>query len=88
MEDIDIRELFEIFWRKKVLIILFVILGAIIGTIYSFYFVTPKYQSSTRIILSQVSDVEDNVEEEIINTTKNNNIANKSSTNLTNKVIN
>ena len=87
MEDIDIRELFEIFWRKKVLIILFVILGAIIGTIYSFYFVTPKYQSSTRIILSQVSDVEDDDEENIA-TTQNNKLTGKTNTNSTNTGIN
>ena len=63
-------------------------MGEIIGAVYSYNFVTPKYQSSTRIILSQVSDVEDNVEEEIINTTKNNNIANKTSTNSTTTGIN
>ena len=71
MEDLDLREIFEIFWRKKFLIIIFTLLGAIIGAIYSYNFVTPKYQSSTRIILSQVSDVEED-EEEVAPTTKNN----------------
>ena len=34
MEDIDLKELFMIFWNKKIQIILFIILFAIIGGIY------------------------------------------------------
>ena len=52
MEEIDLKELFEIFWHKKVQIILIVLIFMVIGVIYSVGFVTPMYSSSTTLVLA------------------------------------
>lgn len=62
MEELDLMELFELFWRKKILIVAITIVAAIVGAIYTFKFVTPKYESSTKILLAQVSDITDDAE--------------------------
>ncbi len=59
MEEIDLREILELFWSRKVLIVVCILVAMLIGIIYSFNFIKPKYQSSTKIVLSQVTDVED-----------------------------
>ena len=52
MEEIDLKELFDIFWNRKILIIFVVIIFAMIGAIYSFAFKTPMYSSSTTLVLA------------------------------------
>ncbi|MCI9039309.1 MAG: hypothetical protein HFJ29_05515 [Clostridia bacterium] len=52
-EEIDLKELFEVFWKKKAIIILVTILFAIIGLGYTKYFVVPKYKSATTLLLAQ-----------------------------------
>ena len=52
MEELDLKELFEIFWSKKVQIILIVLIFAVIGVIYTMGFVTPVYTSSTTLVLA------------------------------------
>ena len=52
MEELDLKELFEIFWNKKVQIILIVLIFAVIGVIYTLGFVTPVYTSSTTLVLA------------------------------------
>ena len=52
MEEIDLKELFEMFWHKKVQIILIVLIFMVIGVIYSVGFVTPMYSSSTTLVLA------------------------------------
>lgn len=52
-EEIDLKELFEVFWKKKAIIILVTILFGVIGLGYTKYFVTPKYKSSTTLLLAQ-----------------------------------
>ena len=56
MEELDLRELFMIFWNKKIEIIVITIFFAIIGGIYSFLFTTPKYKSSTTLVLATLND--------------------------------
>lgn len=53
MEEIDLKELFNIFWEKKIQIIAVVIIFAIIGVIYSSQIKTPIYSSSTSLVLVQ-----------------------------------
>ena len=67
MEELDLVELFELFWRKKFLIIALVVIAAIIGVIYTYNFVKPKYEAYTKIVLAQVSDIGE--EESVKNTT-------------------
>ena len=52
MEEIDLKELFEIFWHKKVQIILIILIFMVLGIIYSIGFVTPMYSSSTTLVLA------------------------------------
>lgn len=52
MEELDLKEILEMFWKRKVQIILIVCLFTILGAIYSVMFVVPRYQTSTTFILS------------------------------------
>ena len=56
MEEIDLKELFEIFWSKKIVIAIVVIVFAAIGMIYSFLLVVPKYTSSTTLVLTKAEN--------------------------------
>ena len=70
MEDeIDLKELFEVFWKKKAIIILVTILFAIIGLGYTKYLITPKYKSATTVLLAQNnSESEKDITNEITQT--------------------
>ena len=52
MEEIDLKELIETFWEKKLLIILILAIFVTIGVIYTLGFVVPKYQSTTTLLLA------------------------------------
>lgn len=56
MEELDLKKLISIFWNKRLHIIVITVIAIIIGTIYSFYFVTPKYESNTTLVLINTSD--------------------------------
>ena len=60
MEELDLKELFQIFWEKKVQIALIVAIFAIIGVIYSVGFVKPKYKAKTSLILATNSSSQTN----------------------------
>ena len=59
MEEVDFKELFEIFWNKKLQIILIIIILGILGAIYSKYFVIPEYESSTTLVLAKSDESEE-----------------------------
>lgn len=59
MEEIDLMELINIFWNKKVLIILVTIIFIIAGVIYTLAFTTPMYSSSTTLVLAMSSESDD-----------------------------
>lgn len=52
MEELDLKELLQIFWEKKLEIILITAIFIVIGVIYTLAFVTPKYDSSTKLLLA------------------------------------
>lgn len=56
MEELDLKELFSIFWNKKVEIGLITLIFMVVGIIYSFAFVTPKYQSTTTLLLATLNN--------------------------------
>ncbi len=61
MEDIeliDIKELLYTVWNKKVLIIIFTILGIVLGVLYTMFLLTPMYKSSTTLILATANSSE------------------------------
>lgn len=52
MEEVDLKEFIMLFWNKKVSIIFITIIFMFIGIIYSVGFITPKYTSSTTLLLA------------------------------------
>ena len=66
MEELDLKELFNIFWSRKIYIMIITAIFIVIGIIYSYIFVKPDYQSITTIILAQSSTTK---QEETITTT-------------------
>lgn len=64
MEELDLKELFGIFWNKKFQIILIVAIFMIVGLIYTYGFVTPVYTSSTTLVLatSETSEKTENTD--------------------------
>lgn len=52
MEELDLKELFNVFWNKKLQIVLIVAIFAVIGMIYTIGFVTPMYSSYTTLVLA------------------------------------
>lgn len=52
MEELDLKELCKMFWAKKIQIAVIVLAFLVIGIIYSTCFVTPKYSSSTTLVLA------------------------------------
>ncbi len=51
MEELDLKKLIGIFWNKRLHIVVITLVAIIIGAIYSFYFVTPQYESYTTVVL-------------------------------------
>ena len=52
MEELDLKELFQMFWNKKIYILLITLIFIVIGIIYTIGFVTPIYTSSTTLVLA------------------------------------
>ena len=61
MEEIDLKELLTILWKKKILIIIITILGLGIGLVYNIFFTIPKYKSTVNFLLTQSADSAGNV---------------------------
>lgn len=57
MEELDLRELIMMFWKRKVQIIVILLISAIIGIGYSYFIVKPNYESTTRVLLTQNVEV-------------------------------
>lgn len=57
MEELDLKQLFKIFWNKRLHIISIVLVFLVIGSIYSFAFVKPKYKAYTTLVLAQADVV-------------------------------
>ena len=55
MEEIDLRELFNIFWNKKYQILVTVLIFIVVGIVYTIGFKTPMYTSSTTLLLAMSS---------------------------------
>lgn len=69
MEELDLKELFTIFWNKKVQIILIVAIFIVLGIIYTIGFVTPMYTSSTTLVLATSGKTETGSTTDTITTT-------------------
>lgn len=65
MEELDLKALFEIFWNKKVQIVLIVAIFVVIGIIYTVGFVTPVYKSSTTLVLATSDKTADSAKDAV-----------------------
>lgn len=52
-DEIDLKQLLELFWNKKIFILIVVLIAVIMGYVYTSFLVKPKYTSSTTLILAQ-----------------------------------
>lgn len=59
MEELDLKELFELFLSKIFQIILIVIITTGMGVVYTLAFTTPKYSASTSLVLTSASSGND-----------------------------
>ena len=59
MEELDLKEIFNLFWNKKIQIFLIVAIFMVIGVIYTLGFVKPVYTSSTTLVLAKIDDKTD-----------------------------
>lgn len=55
MEELDLKELFFMFWNKKLEIILITLMFVAVGIGYSYFFVKAEYTSTTSLVLAQSS---------------------------------
>ncbi len=72
MEEIDLKEIAYFIFKRKKLVVSFMLIGAILGFIYTKYFITPMYSASTTVVLSKVSSSTDNQINNIDDTTDSN----------------
>ena len=60
MEELDLKQLLNIFWKSKIQIILIVAIFIAIGVIYTTSFVTPVYTASTTLVLATADNKNNN----------------------------
>ena len=52
MEEIDLKDLFQMFWNKRIQILIVILIFMVLGIIYTVGFVTPVYTSSAKVVLA------------------------------------
>lgn len=68
MEEIDLKEIFKIFWKRKLTIVLITLLFLTIGGVYTMFFIQPKYTSTATLILAGGSGTKESASEGITQT--------------------
>ncbi len=63
MEEVDLKELFGVFWIKKYIVIAILAVFVIAGLIYTYKFVEPEYKSYTTLILGRINYMDVNPED-------------------------
>jgi capsular polysaccharide biosynthesis protein len=57
-EELDLTKVFDMFWNKKIEIIIIMLLFLVIGTVYTMFLVKPVYSSSTSLLLAGSQNAE------------------------------
>lgn len=57
MEELDLKSLLITMWEKRITIIAITAVFILIGAIYSYFFITPKYESYTQLLLAKNSEI-------------------------------
>lgn len=55
MEELDLKELFSMFWNKKAEIVFITLILMVVGVVYTYFFITPVYTAKTDLVLVQSS---------------------------------
>lgn len=55
MEELDLKELFSMFWNKKAEIVFIILILMVVGVVYTYFFITPVYTAKTDLVLVQSS---------------------------------
>ena len=53
-ETIDLKNVFKMMWEKKLIIIITTMIAILLGFIYSYRLVKPKYTAKVQIVLVQI----------------------------------
>ena len=56
MEEIDLKELLLVYWKKKWFVAIVTLISIAIGYVYSYYHVVPKYEATTTLMLGRISN--------------------------------
>ena len=51
MEELDLKELFSMFWNKKAEIVFITLILIVAGVVYTYFFITPVYTAKTDLVL-------------------------------------
>lgn len=65
MEELDLKELINMFWTRKLQILIIVAIFLIIGLVYSYLYVEPEYTATTTVILAQSATTTEDGQETI-----------------------
>lgn len=68
MEELDLKEIFSLFWNKKLQVILIVMVFLIIGVVYTLGLVKPVYTTSTTLVLAKIDNQKNQNGEDTITT--------------------
>lgn len=52
-EEIDLKEILNLFWEKRAIIFVAIIVATVLGFVYTMYFKDPKYTASATLLLAQ-----------------------------------
>ena len=55
MEEIDLKQLFDMFWSRKIIIFLIILIFIGIGTVYTKFMIKPDYKSVATLVLTKKS---------------------------------
>lgn len=69
MEELDLKELFSMFWSKKAEIVFITLILMVVGIVYSYFFITPVYTAKTDLVLVQSSSTMSQTGDSTITTT-------------------
>jgi len=58
MEELDLKQVFAMFWARKAQIILIILMFIMVGVFYTLFVVTPKYKASTTLVLAKIENEE------------------------------
>lgn len=59
MEELDIKEIFKMFWEDKLIILIVTVAFMIVAATYSLLIQVPEYQSYTRLVLTKTENTGD-----------------------------